>query len=380
MRTPVSVRSLVATLCLLSPLALASSEDYTNLLRQIQQGETNVSWDMPVSPNGTRPAALLTEEDGSLFQLWTISRKTAEEYLLDQKLVGAYLPKGVVTIHTLDSYNGIPRIRVDQPFSVDFTVSKLLGGPNFPIAATKVLAQHHLAPNLDGTSVITPARAISGAPFSSGFITRNGITTVEYAASAITAPDLRKGRGEEHFVLHALSDGTHTQTQIATAGLQVWPVATGTISGISENELLRGTPPALTVAVRDLYPSSSTQVRIYSKGPDIGEEGKALPGSELILDQALPENRILIVEEYGELFDSDGPYRVDLLTTTPFGTERLDSVNFQVNRSLRVNAMQVDAKLSTMIPRPRKSAGTYSISLRIGIMLEYSKPCFRKNS
>ena len=339
------MHSLAAASCLLLA-SFAQAADYTNLVRQIQQAKTNVSWDMPVAPNGTGPAALLVEEGGSLFQLWTISTKTAAEFLLDQKLVGAYLPKGNITVHTLDSYNGIPRTRVDQPFSVDFEVTNLLSGLNVPLAATKVLAEHHLAPNLDGNAAITPAQAISGTPFSTGYISQNGTTTVNYAASSIQAPDLRKARGEEHFVLHALSDGSYTQTQIATAYLQVWPLATGTISGIAEGEILRGTPPALTAAMQDLYPSSSTQVRIFSTGDTVGPNGRPIPGSELILDQELPESRILVMENYGDLFDSDGPYRVELLTTTPFGTERLDSVNFRVNRSLRVNSMLVDGELS----------------------------------
>ena len=102
MKTSLPTHSLAAASCLLLA-SFAQSADYTNLVRQIQQAKTNVSWDMPVAPTGTGPAALLVEEGGSLFQLWTISTQTAAEFLLDQKLVGAYLPKGNITIHALDS-------------------------------------------------------------------------------------------------------------------------------------------------------------------------------------------------------------------------------------------------------------------------------------
>lgn len=331
-----------AATLLICTLSAANGANYSNFIRQERQ-ETNVVWDMPVNSNGTGPAALMVQEGGALFQLWTIEQATAKDFLLDQKLVGAYLPKGEITIHTQDSYNGIPRIRVDQPFSVDFQVSNLLNGPNIPIAATKVLAEHHLAPNPDGSLAITLAQAISGAPFASGYIATNGITTVKYAASSLPANDPRKARGEEHFVLHALSDGNFSQTHIATAFLQVWPIATGEIKGITSGELIRGIPPTLTMSTKDLYPRSNTILRIHSSGTQIGAAGVSIPGSELVLDQEFPVSRNLTVDDYGKLFDSDGPYRIDLLTETPFGTERLDSVSFTVNRSLRINAMQVDA-------------------------------------
>ncbi len=329
---------------LIALVSSASAADvYTNLIRQEQQGGA-VVWQMPVAPIGAAPAALLVPEGGSLFQLWTLNHTTNKDYLLDQKLVGAYLPKGGVSIRAEDSYKGIPRTRVDRPFSVDFDVSNLLTGANLPLAASRVLAEHHLSPNLNGTAVITAAQAISGTPTSSGYITKNGITTMDFAASSITAPDPRKARGEEHFVLHALGDGTHSQTQLATAFIQVWPLADGSISGITPNAVIRGVPPTLTVRLNDLYPRSDTYLLIHSTGAELGAGGKIIPGSAVILDQELPATRVLTVSDYGQLFDSDGQYRIELLTKTPFGTERLSQVNFTVNRTLRINAMQVDAE------------------------------------
>lgn len=334
----ISVIAIAATL-----QSLCAKTSYSNFIRQEQQ-KSKVVWDMPVAANGSSPAALLAEEGGSLFQLWTIESNGAKDYLLDQKLVGAYLPKGAITIHTQDSYNGIPRIRVDQPFTVEFNVSNLLFGANIPLSASKVLVEHHIARDLNGSNNITPASAISGKPFSSGYIESNGIQTINYAASSISAPDPRKARGEEHFVMHALGDGEFSQTQLATAFLQVWPIATGSVSGIINGSEIRGVPPTLTMRVDDLYPRSDTYLQIYSSGPDLGAEGKKIPGSVLILDQELPASRTVSITDYGSLFDSDGPYRIDLLTKTPYGTERLGSVSFTVNRTLRINTMQVNAE------------------------------------
>ncbi|WP_411827254.1 hypothetical protein [Luteolibacter sp. AS25] len=331
-----------------------SNEDYYNFIRQTQQLATNVTWDMPVESEGSSAAALLVEDGGSLFQLWTINKETAADYLLDQKLVGTYLPKGNITINTVDSYNDVPRIRADQPFSVDFNVSNLLTGDDIPLAAKNVLIEQHVpsstVANLIG-NLLTTIEAISGVPLTYGYISTNGITTVNYLSTSIEASDPRKAAGEEHFVMHALSDGEFEQTQIASAYLQVWPMSDGTISGIEDNEEITGTPPPLTIALNDLYPDSSTEVRLYSSD---NPEGTVLPDSVLVLDQEFPENRVLVVEDYGHLLTGDENHTLQLLTTTPFDTLVLDEIpfrhtekSFQVTKkNLRVNAMLVDSELS----------------------------------
>lgn len=335
------IRFAIAAIALSLPSA--NAQGYVNFVRQLQQ-TTKITWDMPVAPQGAAPAMLTAEAGGALFQLWTVSQQYSKDYLLDQKLVGAYLPKGSIIVRSADSYNGVPRIRVDQPFSVEFTVSNLLAGQNLPLSATTVLAEHHLAPNPDGKAVITAAQAVAGTPFSSGYISNNGVTTVTYPVTSIKATDPTKARGEEYFVLHALGDGTFSQTQIATAFIKVWPMASGKISGLTPGILIRTNPPVLTVKLDDLYPRSNTFIRIRSNGPILGNGGAVITGSMLVIDQELPTSRLLTVSDYGNLFDSDGAYVIELLTTTPFGTDLLDSTAFAVNRTLRVNAMIVDGE------------------------------------
>jgi len=333
---------LVITAALLS-LPCLCAQEYVNFVRQQQQA-SKIIWDMPVAPKGVAPAVMATEEGGALFQLWTVSQQNAKDYLLDQKVVGAYIPKGSIIVRAADSYNGIPRIRVDQPFSVEFTVSNLLAGQNIPLSASTVLAEHHLVQNPDPQTTITVAQAIGGTPFSSGYISKNGVTIVNYQASSIKAPDPRSAYGEEHFVLHALGDGSFAQTQIASAFIKVWPMASGKISGLDPNAIVRFTPPQLTVKLDNLYPRSSTFVRIRSNGPVLRNGGAIIPDSMLVLDQEISANRLLTVSNYGGFFDSDGAYVLELLTTTPFGTDILDSVAFRVNRTMTVNSMIVDGE------------------------------------
>ena len=120
--------------------AFAQSSNYVNFIRQTQQG-TGVVWDMPVVATGTANSALTLETKGSLFQLWTIDQTKALDYLLDQKLVGAYLPTADIKVVTLDTNGKVPRTRVDQPFSVEVTIGGLLSGVDFPLASTKVLLE-----------------------------------------------------------------------------------------------------------------------------------------------------------------------------------------------------------------------------------------------
>ena len=52
-----------------------------------------------------------------------------------------------------------------------------------------------------------------------------------------------------------------------------------------------------------------------------------------------PANRVLVVNNYDSVFDSDGLWTMELLTdSTPvLGTDRLAYVSFTLNRTMKVN-------------------------------------------
>jgi hypothetical protein len=143
--------------------------------------------------------------------------------------------------------------------------------------------------------------------------------------------------GEEHFVIHALADGTVTQSQIASANVQVWAVATGKISGIETGDKIRSKAPQLTVVMNDLYPRSGTYLQAY-KGPVGTALNRVLLASK-VLDQSTSASETLTVSDYDSAFPEDGTYTIELVTETPFGTERLDHVTFTVNRTLVVRGL-----------------------------------------
>jgi len=315
--------------------AAVEGEGYQNFVRQTQQ-TTGVVWSMPVAPNGAAASQGMMETGGSLFQLWTIETLTAKEYLLDQKLVGAYLPTASVKVTTLDPYTLRARTRADKPFTVTVNVAGLLTGTGLPEAAKRVLLEHHVAKYTATQTSLTPAQATSGTPKSSSSVYANGNTVLNFAATNITGADPTKVSGEEHFVVHALSDGTFTQTQIASGNVQVWPVTSGSIAGIAASAVIRSAAPTLTVTMTDLYPSSDTYVQVYKGNPVLNFTGTRLVGSTKVLDQASSESKVLTVSNYDSVFPTDGTYTMELLTKTPFGTDRLYYVTFSVNRTLEI--------------------------------------------
>ncbi len=319
----------------ISPLALAASltplnaEGYSQLIR-LEQNDTKVVRVMPFSTDRNDSAPRINEADGAILQIWTVRDDGGEEILTDERLVGVNAPKAAVTIRATDSYKGVPRTRVDQPFSVDFQVKNLPPGAS-------VLAEHHLA----GNPCTKSADSASTPPFSSGYIGKNGVTTVRYDASSIKEADPRKARGEERFAIHALSEKSFRRTRLAEATLTVWPMATASISGIVEGSVIRGIPAELTMAVDDLYPRSATYLTVHRVGGEPDSVGKLIPGSAILLNQEAPASLSIPITGHQPLFGRDGSYRIDLVTKTPFGAERLDSVSFTLKRTLQVNAAQV---------------------------------------
>ncbi len=339
------MKSLPLLLVALSINASAQINGYQSLIRQTQQPETvdqtPVDWDMPVEATGTASSALALESKGALFQLWTIEQATAKEYLLDQKLVGAYLPKADIKITTLDPYALAHRTRVDKPFSVTIQVDGLLTGLGLPDSATKVLLEQHLQSYMPGQASLEAAVVAANTPLYSSNISQNGSTVMNFAASSLKATDSTKPPGEEHFIVHALPDGPTTQTQLASAHVQVWPVASGAIYGIKPGQKLRYLIPKLQLNLNDLYPRSDTYLMLYEGSKINSVQGKLVKAFPMDRDRSF--STILEITGLSALIGADGSYTLALMSETVYGTELLcDPIPFTVHRTIAVNAMQVN--------------------------------------
>jgi hypothetical protein len=269
-----------------------------------------------------------------------VNSSTLQSYLLSSSYVGTYIPVASVVIRSEDNTAAIPRTRADRPFYVDVTVSGLLSGSEDPDASKGVKFLRHVQSyGVDGTGIgIDRTQATL---LSSTSIETNGTRNLTFLINSVPGADRAKVRGEERFSVFSLKDERETynvpESQIASQYIQIWPVADGSITGISQGQLIRYSLPQVTLTVNDLYPNSTTYAQVYKGNPQLGVSGSIVPGSAVTVNDSVPQNRILDLKNYDSVFDEDGRWTMELLTVTPFGTDRLAYVSFDLDRTINMN-------------------------------------------
>lgn len=332
------MKTILPLLLLTALPAAAEADGHVSFIRQQQQA-SGVIWDMPVSPIDEAPAALLNSRGGTLLQLWSIAREDAQDHLVDQKVVGPYLPVAAIKVKTLDPYKPVARTRVDQPFTVEINVTGLLTGDGFPKSSTNVVLERHIANFPEGNNALYSAAVISGAPYRSAYITNNGSTVLKFPASALTARDPTSAAGEEHFVIHALSDGSLSQTQLASGFVQVWPIASGAIKGIAHGAVLHGEAPQVDLILSDLYPQSDTCLMLFDGTQINGVQGTTL--TSFPMNRETCESHVVTVDQLDNHLSEDGTYTLALMSDTIYGRELLcDPLTFSVERGPAAGTMQ----------------------------------------
>jgi hypothetical protein len=308
---------------------------YTNFIRQVQL-PTNVQYDASVTASGTQLSALAINPGGARFELWTVLSSPLTNYLLDTRYVGTYVPLAQVTVRSEDPYTTIPRTRADRPFYVDYTVSGLLSGATDPDPAKSVTLLRYVQSYGTGGTGVGIDRT-QATLYSQANISVNGSKTLTYTLSSVPGTDRSKLRGEERFSIFSIADYQAPASQIASQFIQIWPVADGSITGISNNDSIRFTLPNLTLTINDIYPGSQVYAQTYKGNPVLGTTGTVLPGSSLVSGNTVPQNSVLTLNKYDSAFTSDGRWTIELLTLTPFGIDRLAYVSFNLNRTIQVN-------------------------------------------
>ena len=310
----------------------ANSADYMFFIRQ-KQLPSGLHWDNPVESQGETLSALPLDTAGSTFELWAVTTASpSSAYLLDTTTVGSYLPMAAVTIRTEDPYPTLPRTRADRPILIDVNVQGLLSDPDAPADAKGVTLLRHVQ-SYGATGTGYPLNRELATLLSQSEITSNGTTTLSLPVNAIPGANRPKVRGEERFTILS-KPGFQTPESILDSQLvQVWPVADATISGIVQEQIVGPSVPQLTFQLNNLYPSSTTWAHVYKGGPQTGITGTTIPGSSVVINSSVPANRTTVAASYGSIFDSDGVWTMELLTQTPFGTDRLAQVSFIVQRA-----------------------------------------------
>jgi hypothetical protein len=310
---------------------------FTNFVRQVQL-PSNVVWDASVTAEGQQLSSLPINPGGARFELWTVKNDPLTVFLLDTKYVGTYVPIADIIIRTEDPYiyTGVPRTRADRPFTVDVTVSGLRTEASAPTASKSVkLLRHVQSYGVGGTGVgLNRSQATLLNQVS---LVNNAIHRLSYTVTSIPGADRTKVRGEERFSAFSLEDYQAPASQLSSMHVQIWPVADGTITGIASNQLIRFKLPQITLTLNDLYPDSRTYAQVYKGSPVLGTQGAVVPGASLIVYEAVPQSRVLTVNNWDAVVTSDGIWTLELLTTTPFGTDRLSHVSFNVDRTIEMN-------------------------------------------
>lgn len=301
---------------------------------------SGVTWDASstVAASGTQLSSLPINPGGARFDLWTIfSSSPVKEYLLNTRYVSSYVPLADVVIRTEDPYTAIPRTRSDRPFWVDITTSGLLSGATDPEPAKSVTLLRHVQSYGAGGTGIGINRD-NATLFSQASITTNGKQTLAITLIKVPGSPLTKLRGEERFSVFSLEDYQAPASTLDSQFVQVWPVADGSISGITNGQLIRFSIPQITVATNDLYPGSNTYLQYYKGSPAVGTTGNKLAWSNNKSSATVASSaESSTIADLDRFFDSDGIWTIELMTLTPFGIDRLAHIWFELDRTIEVN-------------------------------------------
>lgn len=326
-------------------LQSTAQDEFQNFIRQVQlpfDGSQGAVWNMPVPEEGSEPSPLEINPGGARFELHTVRSDPFEGFLLDTKYVSTYIPVAEVQIRTEDPYETIPRTRADRPFNVEITINGLRNGAEDPEPSKKVKLLHHVQSYGvgDGSDIDRTQAILLGQ----GFIESNGTHTLTYLVNSVPGADRSKVRGEERFSVYSLEDYQAPESHLDSLFVQIWPVADGTLSGITSGEKIGFNTPTLTMAVNDIYPDAQIYAQAYQGEQVLGTEGVVLPGSALVINEPVPQNRLLTIENWDSILTANGTWTIELLTSTPFGIDRLDYVTFTVDRTIKIRGSVTTAE------------------------------------
>jgi hypothetical protein len=283
--------------------------------------------------------------------------------LIKSATVGVFIPSVQIVIDTLDSSgkdiaasNLIPvnklgarrRTRADKPITVYVTTSGLQSGASDPAASKSVTYSHYVQSYGEGDSALNPAQATK--------LTQSSITTNTTQPFVYILPQVplvpgskfSKLRGEERFSVYTLDDYQKKSYELASQTVNVWPVADGKITGITEGQKIRGVVPPITFTYNDIYPDSDVSARCYPGSYVAGKLGELMvgcgrPNSDL--EKPMP-NFSIKVSSLDSYFPTEGDWTIILVTTSaPYGIEPLkdpedgeiEAVTFEIRRTLEVN-------------------------------------------
>lgn len=347
--------------------AQAPVAGFTNHIRVVEMGGSTAApllWDIPnVAASGQN--VLVDEpipEGGATFLLSTIQASPFVDYYLAQTSIGAYLPKAELEVITHDTTSLKPRIRADQPFSVEATVSGLfqptvnIPSGNVQQAAREVRLMLFNQDYAEGESSLPGGEITSNAYQElvlegNGEFPRAGDNLTFY--SSLNPNNPLKARGEEHVIVRSLDDGGVAGSALDKVEVEVWPVWESEQTGLVPSDFLSysysgplenmgtagegavtpdgdfvpapgatsyiGVPPDVTFTWKDLYPTSEIAIIVNDADKPYPWGGKVVPGTRFVYnaDESFDKTMTVTKEQWQDVFSGPGHYAVWMVTETP---------------------------------------------------------------
>lgn len=341
--------SLATTITLISATLLPAQGE--NFIRQIQtlNGQSIVFDIQAPSDKGQVTSRPLASEF-SIFQLYTTIRSTVNGRdtstlkKLDEKTIGTFVPTASFTFKSEDPHSP-PRTRADRPYGLTISVSGLLTTPTAPPYSQKIEISRSYKV-YDPTTFAPFADNSQQGEYTDSFsFSQNGSFTDDAISARLPSELPTKASGEETFTVRLDPSALPNTSALATSTIQIWPVANAGIVGLEEGKKYGKIPPATTLVLDNLYPTSTTYAQIY-KGPRaLGTIGTVIPSSVVSYGQGtqVPQKALLALsdEDIAKALDEDGTYTMEILTVTPFNggaPELMTDVTFEIDQSLSIRA------------------------------------------
>jgi hypothetical protein len=315
--------------------------DYTFFVRQVQMPDA-AEWDVTVAQDGSQQSPLAINPNGARFELWTVKANPLTSYLLDTTYVNSYIPVSSVLIQSEDPYSIIPRTRCDRPFQVTIKVNGLSIDPEAPDAAKSVKLLRHVQSYVGSENGATVKRG-QATLLSQGSLKNNGDHVLAYTLNSVPGGDRTKVKGEERFSVYSLADYQAPESQLASKFIQIWPLTDLTVTGITPESTIKDVAPNVNIHLKDLYPDSYTYVQVYPGNAQLGTAGTKVPGAAVVVDSSVPRSEIIRLKDWDASIATDGVWTMEVITVTPFGTDRLSHVSFTVDRAIKVNGAVTSA-------------------------------------
>lgn len=261
--------------------------------------------------------------------------------LLAERTVGTYIPQATIVLGSEDPHHP-PRVRADRPYQAVFRIGKLPPPEQqLPDGAPRVVSVEQGYKLYHPTLFLPAGNGAGEGLYSTGVeLSRNGAFSLTPVYQQLPGGLATRSTGEETFTAYVRT-GTNQRAAVASATIQVWPVARAEIRNIPTPARYQNIPANIQLSLVDLYPDSVTYARIYPGPQRLGADASVIGSTVISYDTYNPQGAVIPVNGLEPFLENDGLYTIEVVTVTPYNNrqpERLAWASFEVDRTIEVNA------------------------------------------